>query len=101
MRVVYAERARRDIGDIYDTIAPHNPKAAGRVEHMIRAACEGLADFPFAPAATDEPNVRRLPLVRYPYTIFYRVDPIRDLVEIVRVVHSARVTDLGRPPKGD
>jgi len=101
MKVVYAERAKRDIGDIYDTIAPHNPTAAQRVEDMIRTACEGLADFPYAPPATDEPNVRRIPLVRYPYTIFYRVDPIRNLVEIARVVHSARVRDLGSVPEGD
>jgi plasmid stabilization system protein ParE len=31
MRVVFAERARRDIGDIYDDIAQHNPSAAQRV----------------------------------------------------------------------
>ncbi len=70
MNVVYAERARRDIGEIYDAIAIRNSTAAQRVEDMIRSNCEGLADFPFASAATDELNVRRLPLVRYPYTIF-------------------------------
>ena len=59
MKVVYGERARRDIGDIYDTIVQHNAKAAQRVENLIRAACEGLADFPFMSATTDEPNVRR------------------------------------------
>lgn len=99
MKVVYAERARRDIGDIYDTIAAHNPTAAQRVEHAIRNACEDLADFPGAAPATDEPNVRRLPLVRYPYTIFYRVDLNRKLIEIARVVHSARITDLGSVPQ--
>jgi hypothetical protein len=41
---------------------------------MIRATCEGLVDFPYASAATDEPNVRRVPLVRFPYTIFCRID---------------------------
>jgi toxin ParE1/3/4 len=98
MKVVYAERARHDIADIYDSIAPHNPAAAQRVEDMIRATCEGLADFPYASAATDEPNVRRVPLVRLPYTIFFRIDAARDLVEIARVLHSARVRDLGKLP---
>jgi plasmid stabilization system protein ParE len=46
MKVVYAERARRDIEDIYESIAPHNPTAAQRVEDLIRTTCEGLADFP-------------------------------------------------------
>jgi plasmid stabilization system protein ParE len=100
MKVVYAERARRDIADIYDKIARDNPRAAQRVEDSIRAACEGLADFPFAAPRTDEPNVRRVPLVRYPYTIFYRVDSARGIVEIARVIHGARVKHLGRVPKG-
>jgi plasmid stabilization system protein ParE len=57
-----------------------------------------LADFPYAAAATDEPNVRRVPLVRFPYTVFYRVDPVHRVVEIARVVHGARVRDLGKIP---
>ena len=96
MRVIFAERARRDIGEIYDNIAQHNPVAAQNVEDAIRAACERLAEFPHASAATDEPNVRRMPLVRYPFTIFYRVDAARELVEVARVIHAARVRNLGR-----
>jgi toxin ParE1/3/4 len=101
MNVVFAETARRDIGGIYETIAAHNPAAAQRVEDMIRSTCQGLADFPFAAAATDELNVRRLPLVRYPYTIFYRVDVPRDCVEIIRVIHGARVKSLSSVPEGE
>lgn len=101
MKVVYAERARNDIADIYDSIARHNPVAAQRVEDKIHATCEGLADFPYASAATDEPNVRRIPLVRFPYTVFYRIDTAHDVVEIARVVHGARVRDLGKMPGDD
>lgn len=93
MKVVF------DIGDIYDNIAQHNPRAAQRVEDMIRSRCERLADYPYAAVATDEPNVRRLPLVRYPYTIFYRVDPARGVIEIARVVHGASVKNLARLPR--
>ena len=94
MRVVYAERAVRDIDEIYSAIAEHNTAAAQRVEDFIRKTCNGLADFPFASAATDEPNVRRVPLVRFAYTVFFRIDPQRDLVEIARVLQSARVKTL-------
>ena len=98
MNVVFAERAKSDIGEIYDSIVKHNPVAAQRVEDAIRANCLGLADFPYASAATDEPNVRRLPLVRYPYTIFFRIDVDRQLVEIARVVHGARIKNLSTLP---
>lgn len=101
MKVVFAERARKDIAEIYDYIAQQNPSAAQRVEDMIRSVCEGLCHFSYASAATDEPGVRRIPLVRFPYTIFCRVDASRQLVEIARVLHSARVQNLGEIPDDD
>lgn len=99
MNVVFAERARQDISDIYDSIAPHDRAAAQRVENAIRADCDQLGRFPYASGATDEPNVRRLPLVRFPYTIFYRIDVDRGVVEIARVIHGSRVKDLRQMPK--
>jgi len=98
MRLVFAERARQDIEAIHDSIAASSPVSAARVIRAIREHCERAADFPFASAATDEAHVRRLPLVRYPYTIFYRVRPGADVVEIARILHSARVTDLRQMP---
>lgn len=49
--------------------------------------------------ATDEPSIRRLPLVRYPYTVYYRVVAALERVEIARVIHAARIRDLGRIPE--
>lgn len=66
MRLVFAERARQDIQDIYETIAASN--------------CLRIADFLFASAPTDEPHIRRLPIVRFPYRNFFRVRPDADLV---------------------
>jgi hypothetical protein len=40
MKVVYAERARQDIAEIYDAIASHGRDAAQRVENLIRSTCE-------------------------------------------------------------
>lgn len=101
MRLVYAERARQDIADIYDTIAKDNPPAAQRVEDSIRLVCERLAEFPYASVATDVPNVRRVPITQYPYTIFYRVEANVDTIEIARVIHAARVKNLGKLPEVD
>lgn len=69
MKVVYAERARRDISEIFDDIAKFSAAAARRVETAIRIQCERLAVFPYAAATTDEPRVFRVPLIRYPYTV--------------------------------
>lgn len=98
MRLVYARRARQDLQEIYDIIAAHSPESAARVMRVIRYQCELAADFPFASAATDEPGVRRLPVVRCPYTIFFRVLAGADVVEVARMLHSARVRDLSRLP---
>lgn len=98
MKVVFSWRARVDIAKIYDTIADNNPKAAQRVENVIRAKCERLGEFPQSAQRTDEPNLYRLPVGRYPYTIFYRINAEIGRVEIVRVVHGARVRNLKRMP---
>jgi plasmid stabilization system protein ParE len=84
------------------TIASRDPIQVPRNgSKTLRATCEGLGDFPFASALTGEPNVRRVPLVRFPYTIFYRIDSLRDVVEIARILHGARVRNLGRIPDSD
>jgi plasmid stabilization system protein ParE len=101
MRVVFAERARQDIADIYDSIAAKSPAAAQRVEDAIRLACERIAEFPHASAATDEPGVFRRPLVKYRYAIFYRVRAEAHRIEIVRVIYGPRIKDLHRPPNED
>ena len=101
MMVVFAERARQDIRGIYDSIVNHDRAAAQRVENAIRAECERLGLFPFASVATDEPNVRRVPLVRYKYSIYCRVNEDRGIVEIVRVIHAARIENLDEVPGND
>jgi toxin ParE1/3/4 len=99
MKVVFAEQARQDLASIYDHLSLRSRRTAQRVETMIRAQCERLAEHPKTGAMTDTKSVRRLPLVKYPYTIFYRVDAPAERIEIARVVHGARVRNLRRVPK--
>lgn len=101
MKLVYAPRARQDISDIYDSIAADNPASAFRLERLIGTSREGLVDLPFSAPATDAPNRRRRPPGRYSYSIFYRLNQERDLVEIVRVIHGARVMDVGQLPSDE
>lgn len=64
------------------------------------AARAHIGHLPYAAMKIADRDIWRLPLVRYPYTIFYRIVADQDEVQILRVVHSARVKDLKRMPKG-
>ena len=98
MRIAYAPRALRDIDEILGHIHERNPRGAHNVSVAIEHAIRMCARNPRAAAQTDEPGVRRRPLGRYRYTIFYRALTRGEGIEIVRVVHSARVRSLGRVP---
>lgn len=99
MKVRYTPAALTDIDGIYRAIAPHNATAAHQVEDRIRTTAENLAGFPGVGVLTDVEDVRRLPLVRYPYTLFYRIAAADNAIEILRVVHAASVKDLGQLPE--
>lgn len=101
MRLVYAPRALRDIDEILAYIQARSPQGAGNVSRAIERAIDLTARNPYAGSSTDEPNLFRYPLGRYRYAVFYRVDAVRNVVEIVRVIHGARLRDLGRLPEED
>jgi toxin ParE1/3/4 len=98
MKVRYTPAAQNDIAHIYRIIAADRPNAAQRVEDRIKATCERLGSFSRLGATTNLEDVRRMPLVRWPYTIFYRIVAADDTVDILRVVHGARVENLDEVP---
>jgi plasmid stabilization system protein ParE len=100
MKVVYGRRAQADIAAIFDHISRQDLKTALAVESEIRRACSGLGQFPYANVATDLAHVYRMPIPKFGFTVFYRVRAEKSLVEIVRVVRSSRVQNLGRVPTG-
>jgi plasmid stabilization system protein ParE len=100
MRVVYGRRAQTDISDIFDHISQADPVTALAVENAIRKACDGLGHFPYANVATDLAHVYRMPIPSRGFTVFYRVRAIPSVIEIVRVVRSSRIKNLGRVPRG-
>ena len=89
MRVRYASRALAELDAILADLAAKNPIAAERFEQRISQIAERIGRFPegFQEVA-QRPGVRRVPLVRCPYLIFYK--PYPDEVVILRVVHGAR-----------
>ena len=89
MKVVLTEEALRNLEEIRSYLANHYPGAAAKVEERIRAVFRRLEDWPeSAQSVADRPGVRKVPLVRYPYGIYYRI--VDQTVEVLYIHHSAR-----------
>ena len=99
MKVVYAPRALRDVDEILAYIHARSPRGAHNVSMAIEYTIHMCALNPRAGAKTDEQNVYRRPLGKYRYTIFYRALTDGDGIEVARVIHGARVKDLGTMPE--
>jgi toxin ParE1/3/4 len=90
MRVRYSLLALLQLEEIHRYIAERNPRAAKAVVARIEDLCEKLGEFPGMGSTTDQPGVRVLPVVRYPYLIFYLQMVEADEVVILRIRHGRR-----------
>jgi plasmid stabilization system protein ParE len=89
MRVVLSALALAELDEILSYIAERSPLGARNVEARLRHAFDLLARHPQSAERVEQrPGVRRLPLVRYPYAIYYEVGP--DAVTVLRIMHGAR-----------
>jgi len=90
VKVRYTRKALAQIDAIFSFIERENPRAAEAVDARIKRAIGRLARFPYSCRATDRLGIRVLPIVRYPYLVFYSVDEAKQEVHILRVRHSAQ-----------
>lgn len=90
MKVRYTQKALAQLEQVYFYIEAHDPKAAVRVKARIKRAIEHLARHPYSCRVSAHPGIRVLPIVRYPYLVFYSVDEPTQEVRILRVRHGAR-----------
>jgi plasmid stabilization system protein ParE len=89
MKVRYSRLALAELDAILSDLAAKNPMAARRFEFRVRQIGERIGRFPQAfQELAERPGIRRVPLVRYPYLIFYTVSGGEAVV--LRVVHGAR-----------
>ena len=89
MRVRYTTRARADLQEIYAYLHSRSPRGALNVRTAIRNAAASLGQDPRRGQDTDAPDVRRLPVVRYNYAIYFRVRG--GDVQIVHIRHTSRL----------
>jgi plasmid stabilization system protein ParE len=88
MRVRYTPEAFSDRERIIEYLKERSESGARNVAASIRKAVAQLGSQHHSGYRTDNPEVRVLFVVRYPYKIFYRVRD--DVVEILHVRHTSR-----------
>jgi plasmid stabilization system protein ParE len=89
MRLVLSRFALVELDEILAHLSERSPLGAEHVEARMRRAFEHIARNPEAAERLDQrPNVRRLPLGRYPYVIYYEIGA--DVVTVLRILHAAR-----------
>ena len=91
MNVVYTDAALRDLEEILNFISAEYPTIYGSFERRLHTSLSRIKRWPeSAQSVAEHPAVRVVPLVRYPYKIFYRVTD--QSIEILHIHHSARLT---------
>jgi plasmid stabilization system protein ParE len=89
MKVEYSNRAVSDLRKIAADSRPYGDAVAADLQARIRDIVAYIAHHPeAAPPVTERPGMRVMPLIRYPYKIFYRV--FEDRVRILHIRHAAR-----------
>jgi plasmid stabilization system protein ParE len=90
MKVRWSQTALAQLDDVFLYIYERNRSAALSVTKRVEELAALLGEFPFLGHLTDEAEVRMLPVVRYPFVIFYTIDDAAGEVVILHVRHTAQ-----------
>jgi len=89
MKVVFTDEALRDLDETLTFIASNYPAISASFERRLRAVMARIGRWPESAQEVEQrPGVRMVPLVRYPYRVFYQVTTAA--VEILHIHHAAR-----------
>ncbi|MBZ0148337.1 MAG: type II toxin-antitoxin system RelE/ParE family toxin [Pseudorhodoplanes sp.] len=89
MKVVYTDEALHNLDEILAFIAANYPTVLAAFELRLRAVERRIGRWLNSATEVEQrPGVRVVPLLRYPYKIFYQVRA--DAVEVVYIHHVAR-----------
>jgi addiction module RelE/StbE family toxin len=90
VRVEVSAAAQRDIDGIYAYHEERSEIAADRVVAVIIRALRGLGRFPLMGKSGHYPGTREHITARYGYRIVYEVQDDARVINIIRILHSAR-----------
>ena len=89
MKVEYSNRAGADLRKLAANSLVFGGVVATALEARIRGIVAHIAEHPeAAERVAERPGVHVVPLIRYPYKIFYRV--LRDRVRVLHIRHTSR-----------
>lgn len=89
MRVRFTQRAARQLDRILADLKKVNPEAAKALRRRVEDIGERIGQFPGGfQEVFERPGVHRIPMVRFPYLIFYKI--VGDEVVVLRVIHGVR-----------
>ena len=89
MRIRYTETALVEVKEIFSYLSARNASAAKRVVARVERTIRNLSDVPEMAQAADEAGVRRMPVGRYPFIVFYSIEG--DEILVLHVRHGARL----------
>lgn len=88
MKLRYTLPALADLEATLDYIAAQSPQGAHHVQARVKAIIDLLLMHPHIGTRTDDPVIRRMAALPYPYLIFYEVGDGELIIHGVR--HMAR-----------
>jgi plasmid stabilization system protein ParE len=91
MKVRYSRAALQELSEIFAYIHERNQSAARAVADRIERLCSLIGELPLMGHIVDEEGVRMMPVVRYPFLIFYAVNESAEEVVLLHVRHAARL----------
>jgi toxin ParE1/3/4 len=90
MEVRWSPQAAEDFTDIIKYIREQSPSSADRISRTIYNRIAALGRFPDCGRPGRLTNTRELVLAPLPFIAIYRVQNIKNAVEVIRVLHGAQ-----------
>jgi plasmid stabilization system protein ParE len=90
MKAVFTAAALADLEDIIRYTKQNFPGSAVSLERRIRDVIARIGTWPHSGRnVAERPGVRVVPLIRYPFRIFYM--PLGNEIHILHIHHAARM----------
>ena len=89
MKLIFTAPALADLDEILAYTAEHYPASLTAFRNRMDAVLERIRMYPQSGRLLDNaPGVRVVPLIRFPFRIFYREGASR--IEVLHIHHTAR-----------